>query len=45
MFERIGKVIPQATTIDFCNFSGDHIKGLGADVLFATDVVGSESYH
>ena len=39
VFERIGKPIPRVTTVDFCNFSRDHIKGLGADIVFATDVV------
>ena len=39
VFERIGKPRPRVTTVDFCNFSKDHIQSLGADIVFATDVV------
>ena len=39
MFERLHTSIPSVDTIDFCHFSKDHIQGLQADILIATDVV------
>ena len=39
VFERLDASIPSVDTVDFCNFSKDHIRSLQADILMATDVV------
>lgn len=39
VFECLHTAIPSVDTVDFCNFSKDHIRNLQADLLIATDVV------